>query len=82
MIGFLAPGGLFTALITGNLAVATAHYGIGGFGPVGPLLAVPVFVAVLGVVVLAFGGVEQNNPRRPLLVSSVSSPAPIALWRY
>jgi uncharacterized membrane protein YoaK (UPF0700 family) len=69
VIGFLALGGLFTAHITGNLVVATAHYAIGGFGQLGPLTAVPVFIAVLSVVVLAFGGVEHlSNSRRPLLV--------------
>jgi len=58
-IGFLALGGLFTAHITGNVVVA-AHYVTGGFGEIGPLLAVPVFVVVLGAVTLA--SVEAERP--------------------
>src|SRR5919204_5680699 len=59
VIGFLALGGLFTAHITGNVVVLAAHYVTGGFSEVGPLLAVPVFVAVLGVVTLASVAVEK-----------------------
>ena len=47
VIGFLALGGLFTAHISGNLCVLAAHYITGGFSKVGPLLSVPVFIAVL-----------------------------------
>jgi hypothetical protein len=54
VIGFLTLGGLLTAHATGNLAIQAAHYVTDGFSRVGPLLAVPVFVAVLGVVALAF----------------------------
>jgi uncharacterized membrane protein YoaK (UPF0700 family) len=70
VIGFLALGGLFTAHITGNLVVLAAHYVTGGFGEVGPLLSVPVFVAVLGAVTLAFGVVAEAGyrARRALLV--------------
>src|SRR3984885_4972531 len=68
VIGFLVFGGLFTAHITGNLVVVAAHYVTGGFGQVGPMLAVPVFVAALGVVVLLFGGIERGKSRRGLLV--------------
>src|SRR5207245_9016087 len=70
VIGFLALGGLFTAHITGNVVVLAAHYLTGGFSEVGPLLPVPVFVAVLGTVTLASGAVEQAGygPRRGLLV--------------
>jgi uncharacterized membrane protein YoaK (UPF0700 family) len=46
VIGFLALGGLFTAHVTGNLCVVAAHYATGAFSKVGPLLSVPVFVAV------------------------------------
>ena len=68
-IGFLALGGLFTAHITGNLVVVAAHYAIGGFGQVGPLLAVPVFVAVLAAVVLLYGTPNAgSHPRLKLLV--------------
>jgi uncharacterized membrane protein YoaK (UPF0700 family) len=69
VIGFLVFGGLFTAHITGNLVVVAAHYVTGGFGQVGPILAVPVFVAALGLVVLLFGGIEgKGRSRRALLV--------------
>jgi uncharacterized membrane protein YoaK (UPF0700 family) len=70
VIGFLALGGLFTAHITGNVVVVAAHYVTGRFGEVGPLLAVPVFVAVLGVVTLASLAAQQAGygPRRALLV--------------
>jgi uncharacterized membrane protein YoaK (UPF0700 family) len=69
-IGFLALGGLFSAHITGNVVVVAAHYVTGGFSEVGPLLAVPVFVAVLGAVTLASVAVEKAgySPRRGLLV--------------
>src|SRR5437660_8407216 len=70
VIGFLALGGLFTAHITGNVVIVAAHYVTGGFSEVGPLLSVPVFVAVLGVVTLAAGAVQKAgySPRRALLV--------------
>jgi len=70
VIGFLALGGLFTAHITGNVVILAAHYVTGGFSEVGPLLAVPVFVAVLGVVTLAAMQAEKAGyrPRRALLV--------------
>ncbi len=70
VIGFLALGGLFTAHITGNVVIVAAHYLIGGFSEVGPLLSVPVFIAVLGAVTLAAGAVQKegSSPRRALLV--------------
>ena len=70
VIGFLALGGLFTAHITGNLVVVAAHYVIGGFGKMAPLLAVPVFIAVLSVMALAVGAAGQatDSSRRALLV--------------
>jgi uncharacterized membrane protein YoaK (UPF0700 family) len=69
IVGFLVLGGLFTAHITGNLAIVAAHYTTGGFSQVGPILAVPVFIAVLGVVMLVFGGVDgTGNSRRQLLL--------------
>ncbi len=68
VIGFLALGGLFTAHITGNLVVLAAHYITGGFGQIGPLLAVPIFVIVLGIVTWAFIGKVQPLARRALLV--------------
>jgi uncharacterized membrane protein YoaK (UPF0700 family) len=69
VIGFLALDGLFTAHITGNLVVLAVHYVTGGFCEVGPLLSVPVFIAVLGVVLLACGrtGKAGHGSRRALL---------------
>ena len=52
--GFLALGGLFTAHITGNLVILAAHYITGSFGEIAPLLSVPVFVVVLGVITAMF----------------------------
>jgi uncharacterized membrane protein YoaK (UPF0700 family) len=74
VIGFLALGGLFTAHISGNLCILAAHYTTGGFSEVGPLLSVPVFVAVLGVVTRAFGRAEKTSDgsRRALLVLHVA----------
>jgi uncharacterized membrane protein YoaK (UPF0700 family) len=70
VIGFLAVGGLFTAHITGNVVIVAAHYVTGGFSQVGPLLAVPVFMAVLALVTLASGAIARagSPPLRPLLL--------------
>ena len=70
VICFLALGGLFTAHITGNVVILAAHYVSGGFSEIGPLLSVPVFIAVLGAVTLASGAVEKagHGSRRALLV--------------
>jgi uncharacterized membrane protein YoaK (UPF0700 family) len=70
VIGFLALGGLFTAHITGNVVILAAHYIIGGFSEIGPLLSVPVFIAVLATVKLASGALEKAGygSRRALLL--------------
>jgi uncharacterized membrane protein YoaK (UPF0700 family) len=70
VIGFLALGGLFTAHVTGNVVIVATHYVIGGFSEVGPLLSVPVFVAVLGIITLASVAAEctGHRSRRTLLV--------------
>ena len=70
VIGFLALGGLFTAHITGNVVILAVHYAVGCFGEIGPLLAVPVFVAVLGLVTLASVEAEKvgYQSRQALLV--------------
>jgi uncharacterized membrane protein YoaK (UPF0700 family) len=70
VIGFLALGGLFSAHITGNIAVLAAHYVTGGFSQIGPLLSVPVFVIVLGCVTLLCGSADQPSDRirRTLLI--------------
>ena len=67
VIGFLALGGLFTAHITGNLVVLLAHYITGNFGEIGPLLSVPIFIVVLGVVTLTFIRKPTSIARRELL---------------
>ena len=69
VIGFLALGGLFTAHITGNVVIVAAHYVTGGFSQIGPLLAVPVFMAVMGLVTLASAAIARagSSPLRPLL---------------
>jgi uncharacterized membrane protein YoaK (UPF0700 family) len=69
VIGFLALDGLFTAHITGNLVVLAVHSLTGRFCAVGPLLSVPVFIAVLVVVLLACGraGKAGHGSRRALL---------------
>ena len=63
VIGFLALGGLFVAHITGNIVILAAHYLTGGFSRIGPLIAVPVFIAVLGTVIWA----SKDKPRRRTL---------------
>src|SRR5438309_3206454 len=68
VIGFLALGGLFTAHITGNLVVLAAHYVTGRFGQIGPLLSVPVFVVVLGIVTVLFANKAPRKARRTLLI--------------
>lgn len=68
VIGFLALGGLFTAHITGNLVVLAAHYVTGGFSQIGPLLSVPVFVAVLGIITALFSSKVTRGTRRALLI--------------
>ncbi len=69
VIGFLALGGLFTAHITGNVVIVAAHYATGGFSQIGPLLAVPVFMVVMGLVTLASSAIARagSSPLRQLL---------------
>jgi uncharacterized membrane protein YoaK (UPF0700 family) len=70
VIGFLALGGLFTSHITGNVVIVAAHYVTGSFSQIGPLLAVPVFMAVMGLVTLASSAIIRTGsyPLRPLLL--------------
>jgi len=58
-IGFLGLGGLFTAHVTGNLVVLVAHLATGSGAPVANILAVPVFVAALGLSRLLAGILER-----------------------
>jgi uncharacterized membrane protein YoaK (UPF0700 family) len=71
VIGFLALGGLFTAHITGNLVVLAAHYATGRYSEIGPLLSVPVFIAVLWITVLIANKVSGNTRRALLVVHAV-----------
>src|SRR6266404_2524166 len=71
-IGFLALGGLFTAHITGNVVILAAHYVTGAFSEVGPLLSVPVFVIVLGIVTVLFANKATRGGRRTLLLLHAS----------
>jgi uncharacterized membrane protein YoaK (UPF0700 family) len=68
VISFLGFGGLFTAHITGNLVILAAHYITGRFGEIAPLLSVPVFVLVLGVITAVFVRRPIPFTRRALLV--------------
>lgn len=73
VIGFISLGGLFTAHITGNLVILAAHYVTGRFAKIAPLLSVPVFYAVLGLVALAFAGRDKPRiSRRALLILHAS----------
>ena len=69
VIGFLVLGGLFTAHITGNIVIVAVHYVTGGFSQVGPLLAVPIFMTVMGVVTLASDAIARpgSTALQPLL---------------
>src|SRR5215469_291833 len=68
VIGFLGLGGLFVAHITGNLVVLAAHYVTGGFSQLGPLLSVPIFVVVLGIVTELFLEKKTRAALRALLI--------------
>jgi uncharacterized membrane protein YoaK (UPF0700 family) len=48
VISFLGLGGLFTAHITGNMAILAAHVVSGGAAQLALMLSVPVFMVVLG----------------------------------
>lgn len=69
-IGFLGLGGLFTAHITGNLVILGAHVVSSGTAPFAAMLAVPVFMAVLGLTGLLAAGLEAIGLAsiRPLLL--------------
>src|SRR5215510_13768895 len=68
VISFLGFGGLFTAHITGNLVILAAQYVTGRFGEIAPLLSVPVFILVLGLVTELFVRKPILFIRRALLV--------------
>jgi uncharacterized membrane protein YoaK (UPF0700 family) len=60
-IGFLGLNGLFTAHITGNLAILAAHVVARNPAILSYLLSVPVFMLVLFVTRLAAGGLERTG---------------------
>ena len=70
VIGFLGLNGLFTAHITGNLAVLAAHVVAGDPTIFSYVLSVPVFMVVLFLTRLLAGGLEQAgiSTLRPLLL--------------
>ena len=70
IIGFLGLNGLFTAHITGNLAVLAAHVVAGDPTIFSYVLSVPVFMMVLFLTRLFAGGLEQAgvSTLRPLLL--------------
>ena len=96
VISFLGFGELFTAHITGNLVILAAHYITGRFGEIAPLLSVPVFVLVLGVVTAVFVRKPIPFTRRAVLAiqavlldlswalasGSVLSRIRTVAWRY
>ena len=61
VISFLGLGGLFAAHITGNLVVLVAHVVTGRAVSLASILAVPVFVVVLGLTRLAAAGLEETG---------------------
>jgi len=70
VIGFLGLNGLFTAHITGNLAVLAAHIVAGDPTIFAYVLSVPVFMMMLFLTRLLAGGLEQAGVAtlRPLLL--------------
>src|SRR5260370_9524124 len=69
-IGLLGLGGLFSALVTGNLVILAGNLVSGSGAPVAPMLSVPVFVATLGLTRLLAGALERIGfaSLRPLLL--------------
>jgi uncharacterized membrane protein YoaK (UPF0700 family) len=57
--GFTDVNGLFTAHITGNLVVLTAHVVSGGDAQIAKILAVPVFVVMVGLTAALAGALES-----------------------
>jgi uncharacterized membrane protein YoaK (UPF0700 family) len=70
IIGFLGLGGLFTAHITGNLAILAAHVASGGRTDVAQILSIPVFIGAVGLTRLLAVSLESIGltTLRPLLL--------------
>jgi uncharacterized membrane protein YoaK (UPF0700 family) len=73
VISFLSLGGLFVAHITGNLVVLAAHVVTGEAASLAPVLSVPVFIVVLGLIRLGVAGLDAvgHGSPRPLLALHV-----------
>jgi uncharacterized membrane protein YoaK (UPF0700 family) len=67
---FLGLGGLFPAHITGNLVILASHIVDAGEAPVTSMLAVPVFIVMLGLTRLLMSGLKSLGfaSLRPLLL--------------
>jgi uncharacterized membrane protein YoaK (UPF0700 family) len=65
VIGFLGLGGLFTAHITGNLALVAAYYAAHGSAQLTHLLSVPAFMLAIALVRLLALALEARG--RPIL---------------
>jgi len=70
VIGFLGLNGLFISHITGNLVVLAAHIAVGIKAETSKILAVPVFVVVISLTILAANGLAAIGlaSLRPLLL--------------
>jgi uncharacterized membrane protein YoaK (UPF0700 family) len=70
VISFLGLGGLFVAHITGNLVILAAHVVTGTRVGIAPIVSVPVFILVLGLMRLLAAGLDAVGiaSLRPLLV--------------
>jgi uncharacterized membrane protein YoaK (UPF0700 family) len=63
VIGFLGPGGLFIAHITGNLVILAAHLVTGLPVTMSHLLSVPIFIVGLGLTRVLVAGLEVVGRR-------------------
>ncbi len=82
VIVFLAFS-VFTAHITGNMAILAAHYVTGRFSELGPLLAVPIFILVsLGVALVAHATEKSGTAARRTLriLQVVFLAACLSIW--
>src|SRR5262245_42465922 len=91
VIGFLGLNGLFTAHITGNLAVLAAQIVAGDTTILSYVLSVPVFMLVLFLTRLLVGGLERTGGptlwpwlllQLLFLVAFFSICAAAGPWRY
>ena len=70
IISFIGLNGLFTAHITGNLAILAAHLATGEKAQLAVMLSVPMFMAVLGIAKVMAGVIESSGVAslQPLLL--------------